>query len=133
MASGHNHIENCIYYARNQLNASRGEFDDYIARINQVADTVSHSLEQFTKDFNTMEGVYKNTKIIAVNASIEAAHAGASGLAFKVVAQEVKDLAERSNQIVDRMQKAHKNMMDEVGSMRKSLDDMEEHMHSVME
>ena len=94
---------------------------------------MSHSLEQFTKDFNTMEGVYKNTKIIAVNASIEAAHAGASGLAFKVVAQEVKDLAERSNQIVDRMQKAHKNMMDEVGSMRKSLDDMEEHMHSVME
>ena len=51
----------------------------------------------------TVEDLAGQSKLLAVNASIEAAKAGEEGKGFAVVAQEVKSLAEQSRQATNRV------------------------------
>jgi len=61
------------------------------------ADMLS-AVEEIELIINTVKAIADQSKILAVNASIEAAKAGEYGSGFAVVAQEVKDLAEQSKE-----------------------------------
>jgi methyl-accepting chemotaxis protein len=50
-----------------------------------------------------VNGLAEKSNLLAVNASIEASHAGEVGKGFKVVAQEIKALAEQSKQATDQV------------------------------
>jgi methyl-accepting chemotaxis protein len=54
----------------------------------------------------------KQSKLLALNASIEAAKAGEAGKGFAVVAGEVKDLAEQSQQATDRVKKILQDILE---------------------
>lgn len=54
------------------------------------------AVEEVVNIIRSVNGIAEQSKILAVNASIEAAKAGEYGSGFSVVAQEVKDLAQQS-------------------------------------
>ncbi len=56
------------------------------------------SVEEIGSIIGSVTAIADQSKILAVNASIEAAKAGEYGAGFAVVAQEVKDLAEQSKE-----------------------------------
>lgn len=56
------------------------------------------TIEQVSKTISAVNDIAEQSKILAVNASIEAAKAGEYGAGFAVVAQEVKDLALQSKE-----------------------------------
>jgi methyl-accepting chemotaxis protein len=62
---------------------------------------------------NTIEGIAKETHLLALNASIEAAGAGEAGVRFTIVAEQVRKLAQRCAKATKDIGALIKNVQDE--------------------
>ena len=64
--------------------------------LSSAMDDISANAQQITKIAKDIEDIAFQTNILSLNASVEAARAGAAGKGFAVVADEVKQLAAKS-------------------------------------
>ena len=69
-----------------------------IAVIYQQTNTTNESAQEIHKATELIASIANETNLLALNASIEAARAGESGRGFAVVAEQIKNLAEQSNE-----------------------------------
>ncbi|WP_110955343.1 methyl-accepting chemotaxis protein [Anaerosinus massiliensis] len=79
--------------------AARIQMENITSSAKNVSDTVTKLSEQTTKIseiVNMIAGIAAQTNLLALNAAIEAARAGEQGKGFAVVAEEVRKLAEQS-------------------------------------
>ena len=109
------HMEN-IKRSVQETESLLTQLDAYSQRIGVVGDTIT--------------GLADQTNLLALNAAIEAARAGEAGRGFAVVAEEVRKLAEQSQQgareVAELVTKILEGTRSAVTSMRKSREGVED-------
>lgn len=73
-----------------------GHIEETVTQSAQVVTKLSERSQEIGQIVNTISGIAGQTNLLALNAAIEAARAGEQGRGFAVVAEEVRKLAEQS-------------------------------------
>ena len=100
------HVKEQLVDVAESSDQTRSQTEEIIRRIrsaneqmdalSSAMDDISANAQQITKIAKDIEDIAFQTNILSLNASVEAARAGAAGKGFAVVANEVKQLAAKS-------------------------------------
>jgi methyl-accepting chemotaxis protein len=80
-----------------ELKSSSINTFDSINQLQDIIKEINKNSEGIFEIVSTISNIAEQTDILAINASIEAAHAGESGKGFSVVADEIRNLAENTS------------------------------------
>lgn len=93
--------------------------DESKAKIGEAIDKAKN-IREIELLSSTIAQIASKTTLLSLNASIEASRAGEAGRGFSVVANEIKDLAEESQDAVSRIQETTKGVVTSVDELIKS-------------
>jgi methyl-accepting chemotaxis protein len=80
-----------------ELNTKTGQNNDAVANVYDIIMSNNESAEKIETASEMIQSIADQTNLLALNAAIEAARAGEAGKGFAVVAEEIRKLAEESN------------------------------------
>jgi len=105
----------------------------YMENMREAMLKISSSAEDIRKIIKTIDDIAFRTNILALNASVEAAHAGQHGKGFAVVADEVRNLAKKSAEAANETALLIQRSFDQVAVGDKIVQDTSNSIRKVAE
>lgn len=110
---------NNIYTTINSLSESIGRIEADYRKYTDQFQVLINETKTITSFIGEIQKISGQTSLLSFNASIEAAHAGAAGAGFRIIANEVKKLSENT-------EKATAKIMNNVSTLVDSISSLEE-------
>ena len=76
----------------------------FIEKTIQLLDKSRGNIANIKEILGDIDGIAINTDLLAIKTSIEAAHAGAAGKGFRIIATEIRKLADDTNTLINNIQ-----------------------------
>jgi len=105
------------------------EIQDFMQSLD---DLISHT-EEISDITDILNDISTQTNILSFNASIEAARAGEAGSGFAVVADSVRNLAQRSMKATSQITETIEQTLDEINKISDQADDTVEAVNEIVE
>lgn len=107
----------------NELATATGEGASKVARVLDVINVLSQNVDAIKDVISAINDISERTNLLAMNAAIEAAHAGKAGLGFAVVAGEIRKLSEGTKANSASIEKTLKSMIDTLADAHHTADE----------
>ena len=108
-----------------------GEAVEGMNTIKQSVESLTKQTQEIGKILALIRDIAEQTNLLALNAAIEAARAGEQGRSFAVVAQEVGDLAIRSQKATEDIEQALKRIQKDTARSLESVEKGQQEVHEV--
>ena len=104
-----------------EASATAGELSDSMSRSERIIKELTDSSQSIGGILDTIRGIAEQTNLLALNAAIEAARAGEQGRGFAVVADEVRSLAQRTQESTEEIQQMISKLQESAGLATQTL------------
>ena len=101
-----------------------------VSFVNEQTQKTNQSVGDIQQAIGVITGIAEQTSLLSLNASIEAARAGEQGKGFAVVAEEIRKLADESNESASEIEKSVQQL---IANSESSVDKMQDVSQNVQE
>ncbi|MBO6240636.1 MAG: methyl-accepting chemotaxis protein [Butyrivibrio sp.] len=125
--------EDCAKGVQMSIEAQKVAKDgaDKMDQVTEAMQRITSASKEIQEVANSIEAISSQTKLLALNASIEAARAGDTGKGFAVVAQEIGQLAQQSNDAVQRTHALVNSALSEIESGNEIVAETQVTLHEI--
>lgn len=133
LASPTEEINNSALFIRQNMQNLTSEAENLATfgeNLTETSQTAKGEAEKTQEILGLIEGISKTTRIIGLNASIEAARVGKAGQGFSVVAEEIRQLAESTTASTRKVADITENVKGYMQTIHQGIDEAKAIAHS---